>query len=203
MSEMSEAPVIEGVSPLHTSTPRDGAAVLLSGAVAHLVVVAGDTAAAEGLARAWVDDGRRGSFELLLDGEPPALPDDVAWRRTGDRDALERLVRERLPRATVGLRLYVIGPEGFVRRLAVVAAAAGLDDDEVLAEVRGSHARRVWCAHCKAVTEHVTRDLVECEGCGRSLTVYHHFSRRLGAFMGFQADAEVAGELPEAHELWS
>ena len=62
--------------------------------------------------------------------------------------------------------------------------------------VQGSRARRVWCAHCKAVTEGATHDLVECVGCRRSLTVYHHFSRRLGAFMGFQADAEVAGELP-------
>ncbi len=103
----------------------------------------------------------------------------------------------------MGLRLYVVGPEGFVRRVVVAAAAAGLDDDEVLVEVRGSLARRVWCAQCKAVTEHVTRDLVECDGCGRSLTVYHHFSRRLGAFMGFQADAELAGELPEVRELWA
>lgn len=202
MSQTSPAPVIEGVSQHHTSTPRDSGAVLVPGAVAHLVVVSGDTAAAERLARDWVDHGRSGGFEMLLDGEPPALPDGVACRCVGGPGALERLVSDHLAAASVGLRLYVLGPEGFVRRVAVAAAAAGLDGDEVFVEVHGSLARRVWCAHCKAVTERVTHDLVECAGCGRSLSVYHHFSRRLGAFMGFQADAELAGELPEVHERW-
>lgn len=202
LSRPPEAQVIEGVSPHHTSTPRDGGTALVSGAVGHLVVVADDTAAAERLARAWVDQGRPGSFELLLDGEPPGLSDGVVCRHVTQRDALERLVSERLAVATVGLRLYVVGPEPFVRRVVVAAAAAGLDDDEVLREVRGSRARRVWCAHCKVVTEDVTCDPVDCAGCGRSLIVYHHFSRRLGAFMGFQADAELAGELPEARERW-
>ncbi len=203
MSQPSEARVIEGVSPRHTSAPRDSGVALVPGAVAHLAVVADDTPAAERLAGAWVDQGRPGSFELLLHGEPPALPERVACRRVSDLRALEPLMSERLAGATVGLRLYVVGPEGFVRRVVVAAAAAGLDDDEVLVEVCGSLARRVWCTHCKVVTEHVTRDLVECGGCRRSLTVYHHFSRRLGAFMGFQADAELSGELPEVRELWA
>ncbi len=202
MSQSSQARAIEGVSAHHTSTPRDSGAALAVGAVAHVVVIADDPRAAERLARAWVDAGRPGSFELLLNGGPPALPGNVACRYAADHDALERLAGERLSRASVGLRLYVVGPESFVRRVVVAAAAAGLADDEVLAEVQGSRARRVWCAHCKAVTEDVTHDLVACAGCGRSLTVYHHFSRRLGAFMGFQADAELAGELPEERERW-
>jgi len=202
MSLRSGAGVIEGVSPRHTSTPRDTGATLDVDAVAHLVVVADDPPAAERLAQTWVDRGRPGAFEVLLAGEAPALPDGVVCRCVRERDELERLVRDRLAAARVGLRLYVLGPESFVRRVAVIAAAAGLDDDEMLAEIRGSLARRVWCAHCKVVTEPVTRDPVECAGCRRSLTVYHHFSRRLGAFMGFQADAELAGELPEASDRW-
>jgi len=202
MSQPSQAQVIEGVSPRHTSTPRDSGLAFAPAGVAHVVVVAGDAPAAERLARAWAQAGRPGAFTLLLDGPPPPLPDGVSCESSAGPDALESAVRDRLSRASVGLRLYVAGPEGFVRRLAVAAATAGLADDEVLVEVRGSGARRVWCAHCKVVTEGATHDLVPCAGCGRSLTVYHHFSRRLGAFMGFQADAEVAGELPEVHERW-
>jgi hypothetical protein len=126
----------------------------------------------------------------------------VACQWLPDRPALERALSKRLAAATVGLRLYVVGPEAFVRRVAVAAAAAGLADDEMLVEVSGSRARRVWCAQCKTVTEDVTRDLVECAGCGRWLSVYHHFSRRLGAFMGCQADAELVGELPGVCERW-
>lgn len=202
MSQPLQAQVIEGVSPHHTSTPRDSGLALAPGAVAHLVVVDGHAPVAGRLARTWADVGRPGSLEVLVHGEPPPLPEGVACAPVAHRDELEALVRERLSRASVGLRLYAAGPEGFVRRVAVAAAAAGLADDEVLVEVQGSAARRVWCAHCKAVTEGATHDLVPCAGCGRSLTVYHHYSRRLGAFMGFQADAELAGELPEVCERW-
>jgi hypothetical protein len=194
--------VIEGVSPIHTSTPRDRGAAIVPGALDHLVVVAGDASAATRLASEWADEGGPGSLAVLTDDEPPALPDGVACQWLPDRPALERAVSKRLAAATVGLRLYVVGPEAFVRRVVVAAAAAGLADDEMLVEVSGSRARRVWCAHCKAVTEGATLDLVPCAGCARSLTVYHHFSRRLGAFMGFQADAELAGELPEVCERW-
>ncbi len=91
MSQLSEARVIEGVSPRHTSIPRDRGVALVPGAVVHLVVVADDSPAAERLAHAWVDLGRPGSFELLADGEPPALPDGVACRWVAQRE-LERLV---------------------------------------------------------------------------------------------------------------
>jgi len=202
MSQPSQAQVIEGVSLRHTSTPRDSGLALAPDAVTHLVAGAGEAPAAERLARAWAQAGRPGAFTLLLDRQPPPLPDGVSFQLVAGPDALEAAVRDRLSRASVGLRLYIAGPEGFVRRVAVAAAAAGLADDEVLVEVHGSGARRVWCAHCKVVTEGATHDLMPCAGCGRSLIVYHHFSRRLGAFMGFQADAEVAGELPEVHERW-
>jgi len=202
MSQPSEAQVIEGVSPHHTSAPRDGSATLALGASAHLVVVADDPRPAERLAEAWVHAGRPGRFDVLLCGQPAALPVGAACERAADGPALEQLVDDRLDSAIVGLRVYVMGPEAFVRRVVVMAAAAGLADDETLVEVRGSRGRRVWCAHCKAVTEPVSHDLVECVGCGRSLVVYHHFSRRLGAFMGFQADAELAGDLPEVSERW-
>ena len=33
---------------------------------------------------------------------------------------------------------------------------------------------------------------VPCSGCGLHLTVYYHFSRRQGAYLGYFADAELA-----------
>ncbi len=79
---------------------------------------------------------------------------------------------------------------------------AALEADEIHVEVTASTARRVWCTHCKTVTADVTTSIVACAGCGRTLEVYHHFSRRHGAYMGFQADAESPGELPEVETRW-
>ena len=77
-----------------------------------------------------------------------------------------------------------------------VAMKYNLNADEVQREHCGSAARRVYCIHCHAFNDPVTRNVVACRGCGRQLLVRDHFSRRLAAFMGVQADAEVPGELP-------
>jgi hypothetical protein len=38
--------------------------------------------------------------------------------------------------------------------------------------------------------------IITCPGCGASLFVRDHFSRRLAAFMGVKVDAEVPGDIP-------
>lgn len=137
-----------GVSPAHTSVPRDGALRLDVTGREHLVVAE-------------------------------------------DEGALAELDRA-LAAATVGVRVYVSGTEPFVRAAQARCRAAGLLDEEVATEVRGAAGRSVRCVHCTTTTttEAVVGDEVRCAGCGVPLLVYHHFSRRHGAYMGFRADAE-------------
>jgi hypothetical protein len=181
---------------LHTSVPRDSGVVLdLSGA-AHLVAAAPVGAPVRRLLRAWSEVGR-GALELLCTGTPPPLDEHVALVVADDESQLEALLRERLAGACTGLRLYLFGDEAFVRRAERSGRDAGLLSAEVRAEVAGGRVR-VWCTHCKAITEADARHVIRCAGCARALVVYHHFSRRHGAYMGFQADAEVRGEIPEA-----
>src|SRR5208282_5422275 len=97
----SAAQGIEGVSTHHTSAPRDGSATLALGASAHLVVVADDPRPAERLAEAWVHAGRPGRFDVLLCGQPAALPVGAACERAADGPALEQLVDDRLDSAIV------------------------------------------------------------------------------------------------------
>ncbi len=111
-------------------------------------------------------------------------------------EACEQLLKRRLDQAHVGVRLYLIGSEAFICRLESLALAAGLLSSEIQAKTLTGEVR-VWCTHCKAVTQTSACNLAECRGCGRQLTVYHHFSKRHGAYMGFQADAELPGQLPE------
>lgn len=84
-----------------------------------------------------------------------------------------------------------------------VAAGFGMSADEVRCEHLGTAARRVNCVHCRAANEDVTTSVVRCGGCGRHLLVRDHYSRRLAAYMGVMADAEVPGELPPTREAFS
>ncbi len=117
-------------------------------------------------------------------------------------DLLARL-RDRLGNALIGLRLYAAGSESFLADIACLADRAGMTTGELFLDRLGSPSRRVRCVHCRAMTDDVVATLVRCAGCGATLLVRDHFSRRLGAFMGVQADAEMPGEHPPPEPLAS
>jgi hypothetical protein len=98
----------------------------------------------------------------------------------------------------VGGRRLVAGPEADDRRARSRALELGAVPAEVLTFVTGVPLRRVHCAHCSTETE--TDQPVDgtcaCTGCGRTLHVYHHVSRRLGAYLGYMIDAEDAAPAP-------
>ncbi|MVV52399.1 hypothetical protein EJA72_29855 [Pseudomonas sp. PB120] len=112
-------------------------------------------------------------------------------------DALKTLLGD----ARMGTRLYLAGSESFLGTAMQVATQFDLNRDEVLREHSGTLVRRVWCVHCDTYTENVTQRVYDCPGCGLTLVVRDHYSRRLAAFQAVKADAEVPGELPEAEEL--
>jgi dimethylamine monooxygenase subunit C len=107
-----------------------------------------------------------------------------------------------LSRSLMGTRLYVAGPESFMGLVMRIALQFNLNKDEVRAEECGTLARRVFCIHCRAVTENVRTNISQCSGCNRWLVVRDHYSRRLAAYMGVMVDAEVPGELPPVKEVF-
>ncbi|MCG5076078.1 dimethylamine monooxygenase subunit DmmA family protein [Paraburkholderia tagetis] len=128
-------------------------------------------------------------------GSVCAVPHAVARRFDGERELLGAL-GEALRCARVGIRIYALGTEPFIGSVRQIAEQAGVAPEAVRVEHSGSLQRRVYCIHCRAMNEGVTTNVTPCGGCGRKLLVRDHFSRRLAAFMGVQADAEVPGELP-------
>lgn len=118
-------------------------------------------------------------------------------------DHLLIALRRRLNEERMGFRLYAVGSEGFLWEVRATTAAVGMSGQEVQLFQCGSRARRVFCNHCRTITEGVTTNIAVCSGCGAHLFVRDHFSRRLRAFAGFQVDAEVPGEIPEIEELRS
>jgi dimethylamine monooxygenase subunit C len=166
--------------------------------------------------------GSAAALRLLADPDFPAHPrqllhapdaasggtDRAALSATGvaeiltDSPALLHRLDALLAGCRMGTRLYAAGSESFLGAVVKIAAAHGLLADEYRTEHAGSAARRVHCTHCRQVTEHVTTNLVVCSGCGRTLLVRDHYSRRLAAFMGVQADAELPGDTPAVQEVF-
>ena len=107
-----------------------------------------------------------------------------------------------LSRALMGTRLYVAGPESFIGLAMKLALEFNLNKDEIRAEELGTLARRIYCIHCRATTEDVRTNIVQCVGCSRWLLVRDHYSRKLAAYMGVMADAEAPGELPPIKEVF-
>ena len=112
-------------------------------------------------------------------------------------------LQHRLASETIGLRLYAAGEEAFLWDVAGLAEAAGMSREEVALTQLGGVSRRVQCVHCGTMMERVNTSIISCSGCHATLLVRDHFSKRLGAFMGVQADAEVAGEHDAAEALSS
>jgi hypothetical protein len=112
----------------------------------------------------------------------------------GGSDLSEMTARltEVLASAATGLRLMAAGPEQEVLAVQSTARAAGMIDAELALHVTSSASRWVYCVHCKttsSVSEAVD-EVAACQGCGRELLIFAHFSRRSGSYLGFLADAE-------------
>ncbi|MGE2730780.1 dimethylamine monooxygenase subunit DmmA family protein [Mycolicibacterium vaccae] len=110
-------------------------------------------------------------------------------------DAAARLT-EHLSTARVGVRILLAGAIGACLQLRAAALAAGVEDDEIHIQATESGPIHVYCAHCAASTKTTAGidSLVVCSGCAKTLIVYHHVSRRLGKYLGFQVDAETVSQ---------
>ena len=81
----------------------------------------------------------------------------------------------RLQREHVGLHLYIIGTEPFIWDVVKLARSFGMDSDEYHATHEGSEKRRVYCVHCRTMTQGVTTNIATCAGCGAHLQVRGSF----------------------------
>jgi predicted RNA-binding Zn-ribbon protein involved in translation (DUF1610 family) len=122
-------------------------------------------------------------------------------RSFNDAQSLWAMVEAFLSRARMGLRIYVIGSEPFLWQASTIAIRYGVTTDAMQLELAGKPSRNVYCIHCRHTIHDAGTNLVACPSCGRTLAVRAHFSRRLGAYIGVQADAEEPGLLPAVEEL--
>jgi len=169
-----------GISRRHTSEPRWSRrrpALDLTGL--RVVVAGGADAEARASTAAWRSEAEEAGLEVVA-----VFP--------GPGGAAEPALRGALGEATPATRLLVAGDEAFLGRAYAVALECGLRPAEIRAHQTSEATRRVRCTHCRATTttSAAVGETTPCAGCGAPLEVFHHYSRRLGAFMGFRADAE-------------
>lgn len=173
-----------GTSRLHTSEPRwPLRRPPLDPAASHVVIVTAADATSQASAGAWAAEAAAlgAPRELVAAPEP-------------DRGAPGLLAA--LSRGGPATRVVVAGDESAIARTLAVALRAGHVEAELSAHLTHPAGRRpVQCVHCKAITDTTVAvdEIVECAGCARPLLVFPHFSRRIGAYLGFRHDAE---ELP-------
>lgn len=133
--------------------------------------------------RTWCDEISAAGFESGL-----------AVHRFGADDVEEACaaVVSDAVRARVGWRLMMAGPATACLRLRAKAVDLGIADDEMTVASTDVEQRAVRCVHCRTVTTRAAEleETVTCLGCGRTLLVYYHISRRQGAHLGFMVDAE-------------
>jgi ferredoxin-NADP reductase len=134
-----------------------------------------------------------------LDALKLECPDEIAV--FASNAALADGLSAALAAAHMGLRLYLSGSESFIGNAMQVASDFNLNRDEVKREHNGTFVRRVWCVHCDARNEDVTRRAFRCRGCGLDLIVRDHYSARMAAFMGVKFDAEQTGAAQPDEEL--
>jgi dimethylamine monooxygenase subunit C len=130
--------------------------------------------------------------------------DDIAGQDTGGRprhdlrfpsanpQTLSEL-RSVLERSCIGVRLVLAGPPADVHAAAAAAAECGMLDEEMTLRCDENGPRIVFCGHCHtATTVQPGGSEVDCQGCGTTLAITDHFSRRVGGYLGFSAHAEEA-----------
>ncbi|KAI2669260.1 MULTISPECIES: dimethylamine monooxygenase subunit DmmA family protein [unclassified Pseudomonas] len=181
----------------------------LPGGIRH--IIAGQGSGGRAMLRLLADmNGQNSPITLLYSQESFSGQDFLAQLQQhpqhplhlhATNQALIDELKSLLGDARMGTRLYLAGSESFLGSAMQVATHFDLNRDEVLREHSGTLVRRVWCVHCDTYTENVTQRVYDCPGCGVTLVVRDHYSRRLAAFQAVKADAEVPGELPEAEEL--
>jgi dimethylamine monooxygenase subunit C len=119
-------------------------------------------------------------IQAHLPGAAPRVhlvPDDAAAQQAVDED---------MSTALVGWRLMIAGPADACLRLRAHAVGNAVGDDEIVVASTDVAHRDVHCAHCRVVTRAAVElaGVVRCRGCGRSLAVQPHVSRRIGAHLG-------------------
>jgi hypothetical protein len=183
------APLLQVIAELRSNTPDS----LARSRVLYTPGVRTDAGADAGNVAGADASGGSGDFAAA----------GVADVRTfDDSGALLAEFESLLAAAVMGLRLYVAGPESFIGLAMKLALRFNLNTDEIRAEECGSTARRVRCVHCRATSEDVRTNIVQCIGCRRWLLVRDHYSRRLAAYMGVMVDAEAPGQLPAVREIF-
>jgi dimethylamine monooxygenase subunit C len=117
-------------------------------------------------------------------------------------EALMTTLQNLLNEDSMGLRLYAFGHEDGLWKVRHAGEKLGMSHDEIQLAQAVTTARPVYCVHCGHHMNMIHTNITVCSGCGRNLMVRDHFSRNLGAYMGFQVDAECPGVLPPVEEVF-
>ena len=132
----------------------------------------------------------------------PLIQSHALIRSFDSIEALIASLHTELNDAKMGLRLYALGHEDGLWKCNQAGQKFGMSRDEIQLAQAVTTGRPVYCVHCGHHMNLIHTNITVCDGCKRHLLVRDHFSRLLGAYMGFQIDAECPGVLPPVEEVF-
>lgn len=118
-----------------------------------------------------------------------------------DMAELDKTIASTATSLPLSTTVYIAGDEAFLWHVAERFMAQGMRQEQIEMFAPESNGRSVFCCHCYHITPEVTHNPSACGGCGRVLAITDHFSRKSASYLGYQVNAEVSTEIPQAEEL--
>ena len=114
-------------------------------------------------------------------------------QRFDDFDVFIRAVMTAVRAAGMGVRVYLAGHEAFASRVSAALEGCGLSRREIQCQPCGMATLQLFCVHCRSMSQgNGAQRHITCPGCNRRLEARHHYSRRLGAYLGVSTDVDAA-----------
>jgi len=118
-----------------------------------------------------------------------------------DSEKAKKTIAEKASLLSLSATVYVAGDESFIWFVSELLTAKGMLPEQIKLCAPVEQYRTVYCCHCYHFSTGVTHSPATCAGCQRLLAVTDHFSRKSGAYLGYQVNAEDPADIPETQEL--
>ncbi|WP_339226175.1 dimethylamine monooxygenase subunit DmmA family protein [Oceanobacillus sp. FSL K6-2867] len=100
----------------------------------------------------------------------------------------ERELQSIFNKQVIGTRLYIAGSWSMINDVKNIAHGTGFTDDEIQFKGLGVKKEKIMCIQCYSFNTNETEEEIEemkCVHCDALLEVSDHYSKRLGAYLGY------------------
>ncbi len=102
-------------------------------------------------------------------------------------EAVESIVDGQL----IGTKIFIAGSSSMVQQVKEIAINAGFTEEEIQSKEFGPKDEQVYCAKCYSYNKKPDKDEMTCAHCDTVLDISTHYSKKLGAYLGYIKDRVI------------